>query len=176
MPHLRQLSIEKDITIDLLERIDRYRFEQIHKLEIGVSGQQTEYIIEKLSRHFPYVQYLIYKSPIQSKDTIIRVIDRFEYLTHVSFLANFCENPISIAQYSQRLIRDKFTCRVDRPSTSDVVNNHLGIHFWIGDEVSHCYEIILLHNFHYSAFNTFTIDVSTAQSRISLVSIQIHFI
>jgi hypothetical protein len=88
MPHLCQLTVENELTIDRIERVNRYRFEQIHRLEIGVNEKQSDRIIEKLSTIFPCIQYLIYKSPVPSKETAAYLINRFQYLTNVSFLVD----------------------------------------------------------------------------------------
>lgn len=134
LPQLRELSI-KNLTMDMIVRIDTLRCEQIYKLEVSVSGKQNDYISKELSILFPNIQKLTYKfSSIQSKDIMTDIIDRFPYLSNVTFYTDtsfyqnetdFRQNPNSIAPFSRQLTKKQFTCRINYPDT---------IHFWIGDE------------------------------------------
>ncbi len=181
MTHLRELSIEQNLTMDMIERIRDYRFKQILKLRINIDEDKTECIIEKLSIIFSYVECLILKCPIQSKDIIILVIDGFKHLLNVSFFSknrfygdqsDFYSNPNSIAQYSQRLTKSKFICRIDGLH----VHGYFSIHYWIEEKVILLYEVILLYNFHYLVCIMFTTDRLPIVPNISSVSIKKYFI
>ena len=149
MPQLYKITIKNSVTIDIIERIRQYRFEQILKLDISVTDLHSDYIIEELFRLFPCVQYLIYKSFIQSKQTMIRFIDGFKHLSNASFHtdasfisreSNFCHNTNTIIQHSRRLIENNFTCRIYRLSENNLSYN---IHWWIGEYVSYFHIIKL---------------------------------
>jgi hypothetical protein len=99
------------------------------------------YIIEELFRLFPFVQHLKNNDYIQSEQTMIRLIDGFQYLLHASFhqstLYNnnesiFCQNPNIIIQHSRRLTSDNFTCRIYHSSDNNLLYN-----WWIDENV--CY-------------------------------------
>ncbi|CAF0927899.1 unnamed protein product [Rotaria sp. Silwood1] len=143
MPQLCELSIKNDVTSDMIERIRLYRFSQIHKLEIGIFTKYSDYITEELFRLFAFVQHLIYKSPIESIQTMICFIDGFKHLSNASFFcddvffdteASFCQDPNSIIEYSKRLTKDNFTCRIYR-STKYGLSSY-GIYWWIEDQPS----------------------------------------
>ncbi|CAF3979495.1 unnamed protein product [Rotaria sordida] len=74
MPLFCELTIENNVTINIIEQISHYRFLQIRKLEIGVSRKQIDHIIEKLFLLFSCVQHIIYKSPVQTKDIMIHCL------------------------------------------------------------------------------------------------------
>lgn len=149
MPHLYKLTVKNSVTIDIIERIRHYRYEQILKLDISVIDLYKDYIIEELFRLFPCVQHLIYKSYIQSKQTMVRFIDGFKYLSNASFYvdvsfinreSNFCRNTNTIIQHSRRLIQNNFICRIYHSSEYNSLYN---IHWWIGEHVSHFYIVKL---------------------------------
>ncbi|CAF1420210.1 unnamed protein product, partial [Didymodactylos carnosus] len=149
MPQLHELSIKDDVTSDMIEIMKHYQFKQIHKLEISVFSEYNDYVIEELSRIFLYTQYLIYKSPIQSKQTMVRFIDGFKHLSNASFYGDskffiteysFLLNPNSLIKYSQRLTKDNFTCRLYYLKTSHIT---CSIHWWIDEQVNHFLKIKL---------------------------------
>jgi hypothetical protein len=96
---------------------------------------------KELFRLFPSVQHLKNNDYIQSEQTMIRLIDGFQYLSHASFHqstlynnneSNLCQNPNTIIQHSQRLTPDNFTCRIYHSSDNNLLYN-----WWINEDV--CY-------------------------------------
>ncbi|CAF4100335.1 unnamed protein product, partial [Adineta steineri] len=135
MPRLYKLTIENNVTIDMMERIRHHRFKQIRVLEIRF----TDYIIEELFFLFPCIENLIYKSRIQSIGIMVRLISGFRNLTNASFCAdcsfyrkefNFCSNPNSFGQYFRL-----YTCQVYHSMNTQLP---LSIH-WRIDEQSSTY-------------------------------------
>ena len=187
MPQIRELRVEKDLTVDRVERVHPYRFEQIHKLDISINAKQVDRIIEKLSIIFPNIQQLILRSPIHSKDTVVRLVDRFQYLGHLSFLidiwfyrreGNFCRSLDHFAQYSRQLGKEKFIRRIYGSRIVDSPNDCVCIHYWIGEEVNYFDKVIYLFlcNSPLLVLQTFILDALVVEFKISLASIQTYSI
>ncbi|CAF1349130.1 unnamed protein product, partial [Rotaria sordida] len=87
MPHLRELTIGKNIIVNVIERFKSSQFERIRKLQISIADQHSDYIIEELFRIFPLTQHLICKSPIRSQRIMnCRSITRAYYRNSVGVL------------------------------------------------------------------------------------------
>jgi hypothetical protein len=177
IPRLNELTIKNTLTIDMIERIRSYRFEQIRKLELSISGVHSDYIIEELFRLFPSIYHLEVKDYVESERTMIRLIDGFKHLSNASFhvrsSSNDCDSSLYqnrnlIIQHSRRLIPDNFTCRIYHSS-----DNHLLYNWWIDNHVSqfHILKSSLVFLL-YLVIDIFSQKVlATTKTRISLVSI-----
>ncbi len=140
MSRLNELTIKNTLTIDMIERIRSYRFEQIRTLEISISSVHSDYIIEELFRLFPSIKNLKITDYVESERTMIRLIDGFKHLSNASFHvrsssnnreSSLHQNRNTIIQHSRRLIPDNFTCRI-----YDSSDNHLLYDWWIDNYVS----------------------------------------
>jgi len=83
-------------------------------VEISIVSKHSDYIIEELFHRFPSVKHLIYKSSIQSKQTMICSIDGFKHLSNASFFADLLvalPKHMSIIKDCQQLEKDNFTYR-----------------------------------------------------------------
>jgi hypothetical protein len=127
MSQLYKLTIKNSLTIDVIKRIRSYRFEQILQLEISISDEHNDYIIEELFYLFPSIQHLIYKSSIQSKQTMIRFINGFQHLSNASFSVHSDR----LSTFSQD-IHSNLTCRIYYSS----IINFYNIYWWIEERVS----------------------------------------
>ena len=130
LPQLRQLSIKNDLTLNSIPYANDYRMAQIHKLEISIYAKQSTRILDKLSILFPCVHQLTYRSLIHSKDTIIHSMDRFPYLVTISF-------PIDIWFYRREANFCQHQPRVCGTRIVDIGNDHLQIHYWIEQQITH---------------------------------------
>jgi hypothetical protein len=176
LPQICELSIENNVTSDMIERIRHYQFKKIFKLEIGVTNEHSDYIIEELFLLFPCIQQLTYKSLINSKRHMIRLIDGFKYLSNASFPPDssfstnkfdFDQNPKSIIGHSRRLTNNDFICRTYRSPPYNLVSI---IHWWIGEQVNQSHNIELSSIILDLVFNAFSIGALATKTRISLVS------
>jgi len=149
MPELRELSIENNVTSEMIERIRHYRFKEILKLEIGIASEHSDYTIEELFILFPCIQHLTYTSLIHSKQNMIHLIDGFKYLSNASFYPDlffsrsevkFDQNRKSIIRHSRRLTKNNFVCE---SYYFLPINLLFIIHWWIGEQVSHSDDIEL---------------------------------
>jgi hypothetical protein len=141
MPRLHKLSINVDFTLDLIDRLRGNRFEQIRTLEIHSSTKITRYIIEEILRLFPYVEHL-HMSPRSSETDMIRLIDRFKYLSNATFIVGFAftsskRNWFHNIELSIRRVRrlknGTVTCRFDFLS---ILQSSYSVHVWINGPVS----------------------------------------
>lgn len=138
---LNKLTIKNNITIDMIEQVRCYRFEQIHELEIRITNEYRDYIIEELFRLFPNVEYLTYKSTIESTGMMIRLIKGFNHLLNASFHADcsfvrkeekFCRNPQLIIENILGNTYRNTTCRVYHSINTQIP---LSIHWQIQKKV-----------------------------------------
>lgn len=146
MSHLRELTIRNQVDIYSMNHIRGYRrFEQIHKLEISIMGDYSEYITEKIIHLFPFVQHLKYTYYTNSEQIMFRCINGFTHLLNASFfIKSFSiDNEEScgetfelIIKQSRRLVRDNFTYRMYRSPDTDSIYS---VHWWFGTQVSHLY-------------------------------------
>lgn len=185
MSHLSELSISETLTMDMIQTINDYHFQQIFKLRINIHENRTDYIIEKLSTSFPNVEHLILEVPIRSKHTIVLAIDAFKYLLNVSFFDtssfykkkfDFCSNQNSIARCSQRLSKSNFTCQLKNKYRVGFGSCGLSVHYWIENEVSHPHGVIVCCTISFYLACTFTNAGPDTRPKIPLVSITISVI
>jgi hypothetical protein len=177
LPQLCELSIENNVTSDMIERIRHYRFKKIFKLEIGIANEYSDYIIEELFLLFPCIQQLTYTSLINSKQHMIRLIDGFKYLSNASFYPadlsfstnefDFDQNPKSIIGHSRRLTNNDFICRAYYFPPYNLLSI---IHWWIGEQVNHSHDIELSSIILDLVVDAFSVDALATKTRISLVS------
>ena len=85
MPRLNKLRILKEMKADMMRRMENYRFEQIHSLQISTSAEHHNYIFDVLVCLFPRIEYLTDDICSYSNETMIRNINRFPQLTNASF-------------------------------------------------------------------------------------------
>ena len=138
LSQLTALSIEYDVTMQMIENIGCHSLKQVHQLTVGISHETRDCIIEELFRLFPRVEHLKYKSIVHSKREMVHLIDGFNYLNKASFCANstFDEKATQVGQnvlYSRRLVRGHYTSRVYQ---SYNVSLSYEIHWWIGQQVN----------------------------------------
>ena len=82
---LKRLSVKNQIRVEEVKLMINDTYEQIRTLEIIIINKNKNDIIEELSRLFPYTEQLIYKSDIQTIDTMVHLIDGFKSLQNASF-------------------------------------------------------------------------------------------
>jgi hypothetical protein len=128
LPQLDELTMINNVTIDMIDVMRDYQFDQICKVEIRVAAEYIECIVEELFRLFPHTEHFVYKSIIYSVAMMIHLINGFKSLSNASFSgdcsffyeeSDFCRNPNLIFQQSHPHKRDNITCRVyhiPRPS------------------------------------------------------------
>lgn len=139
MRRLKELSVKNTITSTMIKQIRSHRFDQILKLEISISDEHTNYIIEELFRLFSFINHIEVKNYIQSEKTMIHLIDGFKHLSNASFhvsssynnpQSSLCQNKNTIVQHSSRLTPKKFTCRIYHSSDNNLLYN-----WWIDKHV-----------------------------------------
>lgn len=142
MPHCHTLSLNIDLTVELIDRLSGNRFKQIRSLEIQSSTTLTRYVLEGILHLFPRVKRLRI-SFINSNMDMIRLIDGFKYLSNASFTiqSNFTEserqwfrNPELSIRRVRRLKNGTFTCQCTRLSLD---NSSCSVHVSINEQVSH---------------------------------------
>ena len=65
MINIKHLTIDRKITTKNIENIRNYRFESIRTLNIRLSDDYINYMIEELIQIFPFVEYFTLKSSVQ---------------------------------------------------------------------------------------------------------------
>jgi hypothetical protein len=95
-----ELTIENNVTTDMIERIRCYRFKQILKLEIGIANEHSDYIIEELFILFASYSF---KAKHDSFDRWIQIF----ILIYTSLRVNLK----SMIRHSERLTKNNFTCQ-----------------------------------------------------------------
>lgn len=122
-----------------MKYIKNVRTKQIRMLEIETSTEDLSYIIEGLICLFPQVEFLRFSTLHLRKD-LIRLIDRFEYLSNASFLIKYLSSKPELSiRGVRRLTSGTFTCRLNRLLT-DISTDE--IHLWIGKQVRSFYSFI----------------------------------
>ncbi|CAM2729389.1 unnamed protein product [Rotaria socialis] len=151
---LHTLCINGSLSLDYIEQIRHFRFEQIRTLKISSNSKITDYFIEELLRIFPCVKHL-YVSCLQSRAQMIRLIDGFQHLSSASFTITSWhqENerhcyfePELLIRDSRRLTRGTYRCRFYRSMRG---SQSYDIHIWIEEKVSSSsFFVLVLNAFH----------------------------
>lgn len=150
VPELRTLAIEKVVPMEMLQRIRKYRFNQIHQLQLSFTDEYEDYMIEELFHLFPSVEDFLYSKPIKSERVMSRCIDGFNCLTHATFWTHSLfldriSDPYFQTNFDitcSRMVRKRnFTCRIQHLRESRIT---YGIHWWIGEQVKHCLEKVII--------------------------------
>jgi hypothetical protein len=138
MPQLRELSIRIGVEINTINRMGNHRFEQIHKLEIRISGEYNEYVTEKLIYLFPNVHHLICTPETDSEEIMYRCINGFKYLLNASFSLKISFNVKKdfefIIRQSRCITKDNLICQVWHSSKR---NSMFSVHWWFGKQVNY---------------------------------------
>ena len=138
---LHTLCLSGSLSLDSIEQIRRYRFEQIRTLKICTRLPRSNYFIEELLRLFPRVEHL-QMSFLNSRAQMIRLIDGFQHLSYASFTIKLPYNEDERHWYfepelpirgTRRLTRGTFRCRFYRSTST---NPLCDVHIWIGKQVS----------------------------------------
>lgn len=141
VPQLDQLSIDENVTIKMINRIRKYRFKQIRRLQVYLAAEYQNYIMEELFQIFSSVHDFFCKSPIQSEQRMFRCIDGFKHLEHASFYVTVrCGDAMSDFDHSIDLM-NKYT-RIGRKTNiacrayeSLYIPPIYQISWWIGEQV-----------------------------------------
>ena len=143
MSRLNNLTIAHTLRTGNMEQMTKCQWKQIRKLKINIDNDPFENIPDEFVDLFPCLQELIiFMSSCPTNELIVRIIDRFEHVSSISFFTNSAiqkwddqsnHNQQSIIRLSHRLTKENFTCRSYKSWKND---SFFGIHWWIGEKVS----------------------------------------
>ena len=134
-PQLSRLSICDPVTIQMIGCIQIYQFKQIRRLELHLTSEYQDYMMEQLFRLFPSVQQFLYNAPIQSKELMFLYIDGFEHLEYASFSVALLRDETMKDLYHNIHSKTNVTYRMYKSSS---VRSERQICWWIGEQVDQC--------------------------------------
>jgi hypothetical protein len=149
MRQVDKLTVRDDVQYDTIRRLHGIQIKQIRKLQIGISGNHTDCIMEELFSLFPCTQSLVLTSYIRYRKHMGRFVDGFQSLSNASFRAVSTVNdnvyyryPCKIFRHSRRVLLENFVYKVR--SSYLALNSSCRISWWIENQVSHLNKIKLL--------------------------------